>query len=142
MIKIAITGNIAAGKSLVEKIIEDKGFKVYDADKIAHSILENNPKIKKEFGTTDRKKIAQVVFSESEKLKILEAIIHPDVKNEIENIFLQDSDLPYVFIAVPQLFEAKFESMFDKIIFITAEESLRKERLMNRNNFTPEEAQK
>ena len=42
MLKIAITGNIASGKSTVETFFQDKGFKVFDADKIAHKILANN----------------------------------------------------------------------------------------------------
>ena len=42
MLKVAITGNIASGKSAVEKVLELKGFKVYDTDKIAHEILENS----------------------------------------------------------------------------------------------------
>ena len=42
MLKIAIVGNIASGKSTVEKIIASKGYKVYDTDKIAHEILASN----------------------------------------------------------------------------------------------------
>ena len=56
MLKIAITGNIASGKSVVEKILESKGYKIYDTDKIAHEILENSSEVKQVFGTTDRKK--------------------------------------------------------------------------------------
>ena len=140
MLKIAIVGNIASGKSTVEKIIEDKGFKVYDTDKIAHEILANSNEIIKEFGTNDRKEIAKIVFSNSSKLKKLEAIIHPVVKEELLKIFAKDDDI--VFISVPQLFEAGLECLFDKIIYITADESIRKERLIKRNSFTPEEAQK
>ena len=140
MIKIAIVGNIASGKSTVEKIIQDNGFTVYDTDKIAHNILDSNPKIETLFGTTNRKELAQIVFSNPEKLKLLESIIHPEVKNELLNIF--KSNLDIVFISVPQLFEAGFENMFDKIIYITADKNLRKERLIKRNSLTPEEAQK
>ena len=57
MLKVAIVGNIASGKTTVEKFIEEKGFKVYDTDKIAHEILQNSDEVKKEFGTLDRKKI-------------------------------------------------------------------------------------
>ena len=138
MLKVAITGNIASGKSVVEKILESKGYKIYDTDKIAHEILENSFEVKQVFGTTDRKKIAEVVFSDSEKLKLLESIIHPMVEEELNKIFL--NDLEIVFISVPQLFETGFDKFFDMIIYVTADKQTRLERLMKRNSFSEEEA--
>ncbi|MBQ7765013.1 dephospho-CoA kinase [bacterium] len=140
MLKIAIVGNIASGKTTVEKIIEEKGFKVYDTDKIAHKILETNKEVIKEFGTNDRKELAKIVFSNPNKLKNLESIIHPLVKEELLRIFKNNIDI--IFVSVPQLFEAGLESLFDKIIYITANENIRKDRLIKRNSFTPEEAQR
>lgn len=140
MLKVAIVGNIASGKSTVEKIIQSKGFKVFDTDKIAHEILASNKDIIKEFGTNNRQEIAKIVFSNLNKLKKLESIIHPLVKNELEKIFTRDEKI--IFVSVPQLFEAGFESLFDKIIYITADENIRRERLMKRNLLTLKEAQK
>ena len=139
MLKIAITGNIASGKSTVEKIIENNGYKVYDTDKIAHKILENSEDVKKAFKTVDRKEIAKIVFSSPKKLKLLESIIHPKVKEEILKIF--DSEDKLVFISVPQLFESGFDTLFNKIIYVTADRALRLERLIKRNNLTIEEAE-
>ena len=141
MLKAAITGNIASGKSQVEKIISEK-YPVYDADKIAHKILENL----KDFygydvftdGKIDRKKLGELVFSNPDLKKKLEEIVHPQVKQEILKIFEQD--LPVVFISIPLLFETGFDRLFDKIIFVSADSKLRLERLMKRNNFTKEEA--
>ena len=140
MLKVAIVGNIASGKSTVEKIIKSNGYKVYDTDKIAHEILASNEDVIKAFGTNNRNELAKIVFSNPEKLKLLESIIHPQVKNELLKIFAKDENI--VFVSVPQLFEAGFETLFDKIIYITADESIRKERLIKRNSYTPEEAQK
>ena len=140
MIKIAIVGNIASGKSTVEKIIEENGYKVYDTDKIAHDILASSSEIIKEFGTNDRNELAKIVFSDPEKLKKLEKIIHPKVKEKLLNIFSIDDDL--IFVSVPQLFEAGFETLFDKIIYITADENIRRERLIKRNSLTLKEAQR
>lgn len=129
MLKIAITGNIAAGKSEVEKILA-KNFTVYDADKIAHKFL----------GNVDRKELGEKVFSDPEARKKLEEYIHPKVKNEILKIFEENKNI--VFVSVPLLFEAGFENLFDKILFVQCDDKLRLQRLMLRNNFTEEQALK
>ncbi|MCM1002847.1 MAG: dephospho-CoA kinase [Candidatus Gastranaerophilales bacterium] len=139
MTKIAIVGNIASGKSTVEKILKDKGFTVYDTDKIAHEILEDNKHLFPHAivdGKIDRKKLANIVFNDKEQLKFLESVIHPKVKEFIENI----NDTEIVFVSVPQLFEAGMEDLFDKIIFVSVPTEIRIERLMKRNNLTKEEA--
>ena len=148
MIKIAITGNIASGKSAVEKLLSAKGFTVYDTDKIAHEILENSNEVRLAFkdfdiltnDKIDRKKLGDIVFSNKNLLQKLESIVHPLVKNKLLEIFEKDDFI--VFVSVPQLFEAGFETLFDKIVFITAPEETRLERLMGRNNLTREDALK
>ncbi len=146
MLKIAITGNIASGKSTVEEVINEHGFKVFDTDKIAHTILENSELIKKHFSTfifdgkIDRKKLGEFVFSNSKELHILESIIHPEVRNVILKIFEENQDEQAVFISVPQLFETKMDTLFDKIILISADEKIRLRRVMTRNNLTEKDA--
>lgn len=127
MLKVAITGNIASGKSQVEKIFAER-FPVYDADKIAHEIL----------GDVDRKALGAKVFADPKARKELEEYIHPKVKEKILEIFEKEQDI--VFVSIPLLFETGFDKLFDKIIFVAADESIRLERLMKRNNFTKEEA--
>lgn len=135
--KIAIAGNIASGKTEVEKILIQKGFDVYDTDKMAHEILENSSEIKELFGTCDRKIISDIVFNDKSKLKLLENIIHPKIREQIIDIQSNPA-----FISIPLLFETKMESLFDKIIFVSAPLQLRLERLMKRNNLTEEDALK
>ena len=130
MLKIAITGNIAAGKSEVEKIIA-QFFSVYDADKIAHKFL----------GNIDRRALGEKVFSDPVERKKLEDYIHPKVKDEIIKIFSETKD-KYVFVSIPLLFETGFDKLFDKILFVQCNDELRLERLMKRNNFTQEQALK
>ena len=151
MLKIGITGNIASGKSTVENIIKEFGYDVFDADEMTHRILDAaKSDIVKIFseedvitnGQIDRKKIATIVFSGNNKLKMLESIIHPKVKQEILNIFNSGQNKKAVFVSVPLMFEAGFEDIFDKIIFVSAPESLRLKRLMLRNDLTEEDALK
>ena len=127
MLKVAITGNIAAGKSQVEKIIAEQ-FPVYDADKIAHKYL----------GNVDRVALGEKIFNDPLARKQLENLIHPKVKQEILEIFKQSFDV--VFISVPLLFETGFDELFDKIIFIAADSEIRLDRLMKRNNLTKKQA--
>ena len=128
MLKIAITGNIAAGKSEVEKIISEN-YPVYDADKIAHKFL----------GNVDRRALGEKVFNEPIARKELESIIHPKVKNEILNIFTKITT-PVVFVSIPLLFETGFDKLFDKVLFVQCNDDIRLEHLMKRNNFTKEQA--
>ena len=130
MLKIAITGNIASGKSEIEKIIAQY-FPVYDADKIAHKFL----------GNVDRRALGEKVFSDPVARKKLEEYIHPKVKDEILKIFSESQD-KCVFVSIPLLFETGFDKLFDKIIFVQCDDKLRLERLMKRNNFTKEQALK
>lgn len=144
MLRIAITGNIASGKSQVEKIISGFGFSVYDSDKIAHEILNNI----KEFygydvftdGKIDRKKLGNLVFSNPKIKKQLEDITHPQIKSKILDILQEHSNENIIFVSVPLLFEAKFDDIFDKVVLITVNSNTQLERLMHRNNLSKEDA--
>ena len=121
MKKIAITGNIASGKSQVENILENLNYTVYDTDKIAHDCLS---KIKDFYGfdvftngIIDRQKLGTLVFSNPQIKKKLEDLIHPIIKKEVLNIFEKNKNKDFVFISVPLLFETDFYKLFDKIIY-------------------------
>ncbi len=142
MLKIGITGNIASGKSEVEKIISSLGFLVVDLDIVSHNLLENNKELKsaifKEFQTLDRKKIANIVFNNKEKLEKLNNIFHPILKKYILNLFNEAAST--VFVSGALIYEAGFNNLFDKMIFVDSAYETRLERLMKRNNLTVEEA--
>ncbi len=142
MIKIAITGPIASGKSLVEKFFQREGAVTLDTDKVAHEILAGNSDIMKKFGTTDRKKLAEIVFSDKQKLKQLENIIHPEVKKEVEKFFTDNKEEEMVAVSVPLLYEAGMEGMFDFVITVTSSEKLQIERLTRDRGLSKDEALK
>ena len=140
MLKLGLTGNICAGKSQVENILEKKGFKVIDLDKISHNFLENNNEIYEHFKTLDRKKIAEIVFSDNNEKKYLESILHPLIYDYVLNEFKKDYNS--IVISGALLYEAGFDKLFDKIIYVDAPYDMRLKRLMKRNNFNEDEARK
>ncbi len=144
MLKVGISGKIAAGKSEVENILQLLGFKVFDLDKISHNLLENNEEIKMqilaEFKTLNRKEIGKIVFSNNIKKQKLENILHPELKNIILNIFEENKNEKTIFISGALLFKTGFNKLFDKTIFISSKDEIRLERLMKRNNMTKKDA--
>lgn len=144
MLKIGITGNIASGKSEVEKIIAQKGYPVICADKTSHGALKKQnikERICELFNRFDilenneisRKKLGNIIFSRPEMKAELEKIIHPEVINEINVFFEKNEDKMLVFASVPLLFECGLENLFDKIIFVSADKKLRHKRILKRD---------
>lgn len=151
MIKIAITGSIASGKSLVEEIFRQKGAVILDADEITHELLGKNKEVIRkvrqlfmpidvvnESGSIDRKKVGEIAFPDKQKLKQLEDIIHPEVKRVVEEFFRTDKGMAVV--SVPLLYEAGMENMFNFVILVTADENIRLQRLVENRNLTKEAA--
>lgn len=149
MISIAIAGNIASGKSTVENVLRKKGYKVFDSDIIAHEVLEDlSDKIFEAFkdydisenGRISRQKLGALVFDDKNLKEKLENIVHPEIKVRIKKIFEENKLEKYIFVSIPLLFEVGWRNLFDKILFIYTEDKIRLNRLMQRNNFTKDEA--
>ncbi len=149
MISIAIVGNIASGKSTVENVLRKKGYKVFDSDIIAHEVLEDlSKKILEAFkgydilenGRISRQKLGALVFDDKNLKEKLENIVHPEIKDRLKKIFEENKLEKYIFVSIPLLFEVGWRNLFDKILFIYTEDKIRLNRLMQRNNFTKDEA--
>ena len=137
--RIALTGGIACGKSLVAKFLNELGVETIDADDIVHGLLPD---------PAERRRIAAEVFADPAKRKALEAKLHPQVKARIEawlegaRVSSGPSDLSGFRLAViPLLFEARWEQNFDIICCVTSERATQVARMMATRGYSREEAE-
>jgi len=146
---IVLTGGIATGKSTVSSLMALSGFRVIDADKIAHSVLDNSQaEIAKAFGAeyitngkVDRKKLGSLIFADSQKRLELEAIVHPKIKVEIEQQAKKQEVFgkPYL-IDIPLFFEREGVYNIDKVIVVYAPKEIQLDRLIKREGLSEAEA--
>lgn len=144
---IGITGGMGGGKSTFSAHLRKRGKLVYDTDFEAKRLQNTNPEIKSkviaQFGNEvynadglDRVKLAKIVFEDSEKLKILNSIVHPELKKNFHNWALENSDQKFLFMECAILFEGGFDELVDKIVVVTAPEDIRIKRVVKRDNVT------
>ena len=147
MIRVALVGNIASGKSTVEMVLKSFGFSVLDTDEVCHKLLSVMLEIPIEFadydvfdgGEISREKLGKLVFNNPELKEKLEDILYPQLRVEICKFFdTQNSKI--AFVAIPLLFEAQMEDLFDKIMFVYCDDDIRLNRLIARNGYTEEYA--
>lgn len=151
---IGLTGGIASGKSTVSQMIKEKGIRVVDADIIAkeavskgapalHQIVQTfGEEVLLPNGELNRQQLGAIIFSDEEKRKKLNAIVHPEVRKEMleqrdEGVSNNET---FVVLDIPLLFESKLEGLVDRIIVVYTTPDLQLSRLMNRNDLSEEEA--
>ncbi len=147
--KIAITGGIGSGKSMVCKIIQAMGYEVFNADAIAKKIINNNQNVRAsiksyfgdnsytESGMLNSSYISSIVFNDSQKLQCLNQIVHPEVRKMF--IDFAKKSTKTIFYEAAILFESKGESDFDAVILVKAPVDLRIKRIIKRDGLEEKE---
>lgn len=127
--RIALTGGIACGKSLIAKFLNELGVKTLDADDVVHDIIPAD----------ERKRIADEIFRDPSKRKELEARIHPLVRERLEDFDRNTAGLKIEII--PILFECHWESDYDIIVCVSSPRSLQVERMTSKRGYSEEQAE-
>lgn len=152
MLKVAITGGIGSGKSLVCQVFKTLGIPIFNADVVSKQLVENNKELKASIieifgekaylnGNYNRKFIGSMVFSNPEKLHLLNDLIHPHTKRAAK-LWFEAQHAPYAIKEAAILFESNAHHDIDIVIGITAPENVRIERVMQRTGYNKEEVVK
>ncbi len=152
MISVGLTGGIGSGKSTIAKVFETLGVKVYYSDERAKA-LYFIPQVKKEIENLlgkeayisetvlNKKYVSQKIFSDNELLKRVNAIIHAEVKNDLNQFAEKHKSEKYIIKESALLVEANLLSSIDKLIVVTSNTSLREQRIIKRDGLRKEEIQ-
>lgn len=149
---IGLTGGIGSGKTTVANHFLSLGVPVFIADDEARKIMQSHEikeEIKKIFGNTVfkddlliREKLAEIVFGNPDKLKQLNAIVHPAVKKQFDKWMLNYSNEPFVIYETAILFESGRDKDCDWIITVIAPLESRIKRVIQRDKTTREQVLK
>ena len=160
---LGITGGIGSGKSAVLRYISTKkGTYIVEADALAKSLMSCGTDLYKDIvdafgndilcedGSFDREKFGKIVFADSEKLKKLNSLVHPSVKNHIKGLIKEakegtllnsrDEKISLFVIEASLLIEDGYKKICDKICYIYADRDIRIERLRDGRGYSKEKS--
>lgn len=153
MLRIALTGGIATGKSYVARRLRSLGVPVVDADALARQVVEPGmpalAAIRTRFGdgviqpdgTLDRKALADIVFRDPAARRTLEAITHPEVRGAIEAFFAAlPGETPMAGADIPLLFETGRERDFHVVLVAACPPDVQLQRVMARDEASRDDA--
>jgi dephospho-CoA kinase len=129
--RVALTGGIGAGKSEALKAFASGGAAVCSSDQIVHDLIAHDPDVRaaleERFGTTERARIAEIVFADRGELAWLESLLHPRVAAARDE-WLSGLDAPLAVAEIPLLYETGGERDVDAVVVVTAPEEVRRAR--------------
>lgn len=149
MLKIALTGGIASGKSALADAFRRCGAPVIDTDELAREVLDRDllQELVAAFGqwiladnaTLDRRALRELVINNPGKQQQLNRLMHPRIFDLLQQR-LTAITAPYVIVEIPLLVETGSANLFDRIITVEAPQDVRRSRLMQRDGMSSESA--
>ncbi len=151
ILRIALTGGIASGKSTVAELFAARGVPIIDTDRIARDVVEpGQPPLERlvaRFGKgiltpdghLDRPKLREIVFSDPKARADLEALTHPAIGSAVEALSAAAGG-PYQILVIPLLVEKGLTGRVDRVLVVDCPEEVQLERLQKRDGSSPEQA--
>ena len=152
MLRIGLTGGIASGKSVASDYLASLGIPVIDTDLISRELVQPGTKglqrIVDTFGESvldeqdalDRSRLREIVFASDVERTQLEDILHPAIRDRVEELVAEIAKAPYVVIVIPLLFETRYPIPVDRVLVIDTDEQRQLDRLMQRDDISIEQA--
>ena len=131
MKKICITGGIACGKSLVAKMMRERGWETLDADDVVHELIP----------AEERKRLAAKVFADKAARKALEERVHPLVEARLDE-FLAENGQKRRLVIIPLLFEVHWEEKYDIICAVASDRATQIARMTATRGYSRDEAER
>jgi dephospho-CoA kinase len=150
-LRVGLTGGIASGKSTVAQQFKELGIPVIDADEAARAVVEPGTpglaNVIDRFGTSvllpngslNRRALRTLIFRDPASRRDLEVILHPLIRAHMEQSAKVVAG-PYLVMAIPLLIEGKSGYRVDRILVVDADEALQLQRLVARDDCSPDEA--
>ncbi|HLM57143.1 MAG TPA: dephospho-CoA kinase [Pyrinomonadaceae bacterium] len=157
MLRVGLTGSIAVGKSFVSGVLRELGCRVIDADEVARRVVEPGteglrrvveafgPAALREDGTLDREGLSRIIFADAGRRELMNSILHPLIMAEQdEQLRRWEREDPrgVAVVDAALLIESGGHGRFDRVVVVHCRPELQVERLMRRNGFSREEAER
>ena len=151
--RVGLTGGIASGKSTVADMFGELGAVLIDTDIIAREVVQPGtrglqdivdtfgPGLLDADGMLDRPAMRRLVFADDARRKQLEAILHPNIRQEADRQ-MQTRGGPYQIVIVPLLVESPLKDLVDRIVVVDCSEEIQLERLLARDSGTNDQARR
>lgn len=150
--RIALTGGIATGKSVVARLLRGHGFPVIDTDQVARDVVAPGTEgltavvarfgagILRDGGALDRAALGRIVFADAAARRDLEGLLHPRIRRDVDAFFRALPPATAAVAEIPLAYEAGWGATFEVVVVVACRPELQRARLMARDALGADEA--